>query len=213
MLLPDLTDALATNNERSTGPARVRVLTSDYLDVTDPEALRLLLLLQEKGAEVRVYETEGSSFHLKAYIFTRVDADDRSRERHSSAPATSAVRRCRMGWSGTTASSTPATRDSWRRDGDSTSFSNTAERIRLSDSWIESYEAAACPPLVQSHPAARNRSRPEPHSCTGRGIGRALPATRDRGFRRGLVVLATGLGKTWLAAFDFARMGAAACFS
>ena len=30
--------------------ARVRVLTSDYLDITDPEALRLLMLLQEQGA-------------------------------------------------------------------------------------------------------------------------------------------------------------------
>ena len=37
---------------------RVRALTSDYLDITDPEALRLLLLLQERGAEVRVYTTQ-----------------------------------------------------------------------------------------------------------------------------------------------------------
>ncbi len=37
-------------------PRRVRVLTSDYLDITDPEALRLLRLLQKRGAEVRVDE-------------------------------------------------------------------------------------------------------------------------------------------------------------
>jgi hypothetical protein len=52
-------------------PQRVRVLTSDYLDITDPEALRLLLLLQERGAEVRVYVTQEGSFHLKAYIFAK----------------------------------------------------------------------------------------------------------------------------------------------
>jgi superfamily II DNA or RNA helicase len=36
----------------------------------------------------------------------------------------------------------------------------------------------------------------------------ALAASRQRGYRRGLVVLATGLGKTWLAAFDAVGMGA-----
>ncbi len=35
-----------------------------------------------------------------------------------------------------------------------------------------------------------------------------MAASRDGGYRRGLVVLATGLGKTWLAAFDAVRMGA-----
>lgn len=33
----------------------------------------------------------------------------------------------------------------------------------------------------------------------------ALTATRAEGFARGLVVMATGLGKTWLAAFDTTR--------
>ncbi|WP_127995715.1 methyltransferase domain-containing protein [Piscinibacter defluvii] len=64
LLLPDLQAVLAPEAKR-----RVRVLTSDYLDITDPEALRLLLLLREQGADVRVFVTQGSSFHLKAYIF------------------------------------------------------------------------------------------------------------------------------------------------
>ena len=69
LLLPDLESMVDAGASR-----RVRVLTSDYLDVTDPEALRLLLLLQERGAEVRVYTTQDSSFHLKAYIFARLEA-------------------------------------------------------------------------------------------------------------------------------------------
>jgi superfamily II DNA or RNA helicase len=32
---------------------------------------------------------------------------------------------------------------------------------------------------------------------------RALGATREHGYTRGLVVMATGLGKTYLSAFDF----------
>ena len=44
------------------------------MDITDPEALRLLLLLQERGAEVRVYTTaQEGSFHLKAYLFARLE--------------------------------------------------------------------------------------------------------------------------------------------
>ena len=69
LLLPDLLSALNADSTRSRPPARFRVVTSDYLDVTDPEALRLLMLLQAHGAEVRVYEAAGSSFHMKAYLF------------------------------------------------------------------------------------------------------------------------------------------------
>jgi HKD family nuclease len=68
LLLPDLESMVEAG-----APQRVRVLTSDYLDITDPEALRLLLLLQERGAEVRVYTTQEGSFHLKAYIFAKLD--------------------------------------------------------------------------------------------------------------------------------------------
>jgi HKD family nuclease len=53
--------------------ARLRVLTSDYLDVTDPQALRQLLLLAERGAEIRLFEAGNRSFHLKAYICVCTD--------------------------------------------------------------------------------------------------------------------------------------------
>jgi superfamily II DNA or RNA helicase len=48
---------------------------------------------------------------------------------------------------------------------------------------------------------------PAPHPIQQQALD-ALVATRDAGYRRGLVVLATGLGKTWLAAFDAVQMGA-----
>jgi hypothetical protein len=74
LLLPDLLARLKPGEEGGL-PARVRVVTSDYLDVTDPEALRSLMLLQDDGAQVRVYESAGSSFHMKAYLFATQDAD------------------------------------------------------------------------------------------------------------------------------------------
>ena len=66
LLYPALQEAVV---ERG---AKLALLTSDYLDVTDPQALRDLMLLADRGADVRVFQTSGSdSFHLKAYIFVR----------------------------------------------------------------------------------------------------------------------------------------------
>ena len=56
--------------------ARLRVLTSDYLDVTDPDALRKILLLGDDGAEAKVFAARERSFHLKAYIFVRAEGGE-----------------------------------------------------------------------------------------------------------------------------------------
>ena len=48
----------------------VRFLTGDYMDATDPRALRRLLDL-EGNIQRRVFESTRESFHPKAYIFTR----------------------------------------------------------------------------------------------------------------------------------------------
>ena len=63
------------NNLDNTSPSKIRILTSDYLEVTDPLALRNLMLLQEKGAEIKIFQTkkDGASFHLKAYLFAEFE--------------------------------------------------------------------------------------------------------------------------------------------
>jgi HKD family nuclease len=48
----------------------VRFLTGDYMDATDPRALRRLLDL-EGDIQRRVFESANQSFHPKAYIFVR----------------------------------------------------------------------------------------------------------------------------------------------
>ena len=53
---------------------KVRIVTGDYLGVTEPDAL--LRLLDLKGnVELRVFESAGKSFHPKAYIVAE-SADD-----------------------------------------------------------------------------------------------------------------------------------------
>ena len=52
--------------------ATLKLLTSDYLDITDPVALRELVPFLERGADIRIYQSDTKqSFHLKSYIFVK----------------------------------------------------------------------------------------------------------------------------------------------
>lgn len=203
LLLPDLESMVDAGLSR-----RIRVLTSDYLGITDPEALRLLLLLKERGADVRVYTTQDDSFHLKAYIFARLD-------QHVVVAGTAFI--------GSSNISRQALRDGleWNYrvvyPGDS-GFLEARQRfeelfahpksVPLSNGWIEAYEQRRLPPSRSIAPGSHEQEPPpEPTKVQHEALV-ALAASRDGGFRRGLVVLATGLGKTWLAAFDAVRLGA-----
>jgi HKD family nuclease len=200
LLLPDLESMVEAG-----APRRMRVLTSDYLDITDPEALRLLLLLQERGAEVRVYT---GSFHVKAYIFARLDQQ---------------VLLAGTAFIGSSNISRQALQDGleWNYrvvyPGDS-GFLEARQRfeelfehpkaVALSDAWIEAYEQRRLPPSRSIAPGSHEQEAPPEPTTVQRETLAALVASREGGYRRGLVVLATGLGKTWLAAFDAVRMGA-----
>ena len=208
LLKPDLELAMAAKEGAAGCPARVRVLTSDYLDVTDPESLRLLLLLQAQGAEVRVYVTQGSSFHLKTYLFAH----------HTAAGELQGT-----AFVGSSNISRQALQDGleWNyricypgddgfletRRGFETLFAHP-RTVALTDAWIEGYEQRRVKPLLAVAPGSLEQDEaPEPSSVQIEALA-ALTAAREAGFRRGLVVLATGLGKTWLAAFDARQMGA-----
>lgn len=208
LLLPDLQVALGCGEAGARWPARVRVVTSDYLDVTDPDALRLLMLLQEQGAQVRVFEARGSSFHMKAYLFARFVGDVHL---HGTA------------FIGSSNISRQALTDglewNYRVDypGDDGFFEARArfeavfrhpKTVPLTDGWIDSYEARRVAPQRPVAPGSEEKeAAPNPTPVQIEAL-EALVQTRVDGYRRGLVVLATGLGKTWLAAFDAQQMGA-----
>ncbi len=208
LLLPDLHDALSKGAEGIRRPTRVRFLTSDYLDVTDPEALRLLMLLKEQGAHIRIFEAARQSFHLKAYLFTRFDGPE-------GLIGTAFV--------GSSNISRQALQDglewnyrvSFPGDGGFIEMRNRFEQlfahpstIDLTDAWIEKYEARRVQlPRAVAPGSQEQETLPTPTSVQVAAL-EALLQTRSEGFRRGLVVLATGLGKTWLAAFDAENVGA-----
>lgn len=202
LLLDDLHTAIGGCAEQTRLPARLRVVTSDYLGITDPDALRLLLLLQQKGAQVRIFEASSASFHLKAYLFARLDANG------------GLVGTAFIGSSNISRSAlTDGLEWNYRIEfpGDR-GFVEARARFEelfhdprtkiLDDAWIDLYESRRKPPSVEFDAGSNEQEPPpEPNEVQIEALA-ALKATREAGYKRGLVVMATGLGKTWLAAFD-----------
>ena len=192
--------------------ARVRILTGDYLGITDPNALRYFMLLQEQGAEVRVFESQGrTSFHMKAYLFTR---------------SLDGVVEEGCAFVGSSNISQAALKDGleWNlrvdRDEDEQRFKailaeyesvyNDGRCKPLTHQWIDEY-LKRLPPrdmIPATEPGQEEVEPPPTPSPIQKEALAALSHSREEGYRRGLVVMATGLGKTWLAAFDSQEMNA-----
>jgi len=208
LLMPDLQAALCPERESKRHPAKVRVLTGDYLDVTDVEACRLLMLLKDLGAEVRVFEAREYSFHMKAYIF--------------------ATENLALGFSGRAfVGSSNISRQALRTGlewnyqvdypGDQ-GFLEARQRfeelfvhphtVELTHDWIDAYDLRRLAMRRPVAPGSFEIMEPPTATAIQKAALAALAETRMDNFRRGLVVLATGLGKTWLAAFDADQLGA-----
>jgi len=208
LLLPDLQSALVKQDGGNFARVRIRILTSDYLDVTDPEALRLLMLLQEQGAQVRVHESAGSSFHLKAYLFASI-RDEGGLQGTAFVGSSNISRQAlqnglewnyRVDYPGD-----PGFLEIRARFDELFSHPRS---LPLSDAWIDRYEARRVPPPRAVETGSQEQEPPPEPTAVQVDVLEALAQTRHEGFRRGLVVLATGLGKTWLAAFDAEQAGA-----
>lgn len=187
---------------------RLRLLTGDYLDVTEPVALfRLLDLValaeQSAGtAEVRIFETADGSFHPKAYIMRLSDGDGVAFVGSSNLSHVALGRgiewnyrvipaRDRVGFGTLVAAF-------------DTLFQHSNTRP-LDAAWVDRYSARRLverPRAIEVLPEPL--PPPEPHVVQQDALS-ALEQTRTDGNAAGLVVLATGLGKTWLAAFDSNR--------
>ena len=208
LIFDALAEAVATNAERPTPRARLRIITTDYLDVTDPAALRSLLLLQERGAEVKVYEAGNKSFHRKAYIFVRSSNDGQvagsafvgSSNISQSALTTGLEWNYRIDCDGIADDGGGSRLEELRRRFNE--LFDAPQARSLDADWIERYARRRKPTAQPVVPGAdETEDVPEPTEVQVSAL-EALARTREEGYRRGLVVMATGLGKTWLAAFD-----------
>ncbi|WP_428926865.1 DUF3427 domain-containing protein [Marinibacterium sp. SX1] len=179
---------------------RLRIIVGDYLDTTDPAALRRLLDLD--GAELFVFETRGLSFHPKAWLFRAADASGMAVV-GSSNLSKSALEEG-VEWNLHSEAATDQVADAFE------DLLRRQQVAPLTEEWVESYarrRRAQPLPEFSRKMVEDEGPPPEPHPIQVEAL-EALQATRQTGHRAGLVVLATGLGKTWLAAFDTQRANA-----
>lgn len=181
---------------------KIRFLTGDYLDITDPQALRGLLDLDER-LELRVFETRQVSFHPKSYLF--YFADGTSIGLVGSSNLTGSALQAGIEWNYRVVTSADASGIAEVQQAFDRLFAHPATKS-VTDAWINGYAARRRP---MSRPEAdvvveAPEKPPEPHLLQIEALT-ALEITRREGNSAGLVVLATGLGKTWLSAFDSSR--------
>jgi superfamily II DNA or RNA helicase/diadenosine tetraphosphate (Ap4A) HIT family hydrolase/HKD family nuclease len=196
--------------------ARVRLITGDYLHITQREALSALLGWMAREAapqegkslprspEVRIVEsaklgTDSRSFHPKSWRF---EGEGFGTAYVGSSNVSRAALRDGVEWN--LRVDRERDRDAYLRVAEA--FEVWWHRARpLDAAFLQNYQErlilggfAPPPGEVDEEPLL---PPPEPHEVQLKALA-ALAQTRQEGRQRTLVVMATGLGKTWLAAFD-----------
>lgn len=191
LLRPYLEDLLARGD-------RLRLITGDYFGVTEPNGLESLLDLTGSRA-LRVFETGGQSFHPKSYIF-HFD-DDEGIAFVGSSNLSKVALGDGVEWNYRVLRSRDGDGFASVRDGFERLFAH-AKSKPLTHDWIAAYRKTRKPTAPERQAVSpEQEDPPEPHEIQRRALD-ALRESREEGDEAGLVVLATGLGKTWLSAFD-----------
>jgi superfamily II DNA or RNA helicase/HKD family nuclease/diadenosine tetraphosphate (Ap4A) HIT family hydrolase len=183
---------------------RLRFLTGDYLDITDPQALLELLDLDGR-IDLRVFETRAISFHPKSYIFHLDDGS--SVALVGSSNLTSSALRTGVEWNYRVVTSADPKGLAEVHQGFDSLFLHPATKP-VDESWVRAYALRRRPPTHEPVEVIVEAAEPPPPPhLIQEAVLAALAKTREKGNSAGLVVLATGLGKTWLSAYDCNRAG------
>ncbi len=199
LLLKDLKEAL----ERG---VKIRLLTGNYLGITQPSALCLVKKELNNQVDLRFYNEKGRSFHPKAYIF------------HQRAGSEIYIGSSNISRSALTSGIEWNYRfESHRDQRNFQLFYETFEdlfyhhSIIVDDEELRKYSKswkrpAVAKDLEKYDEAEENPQILELFQPRGAQIEAlyALEASRSEGAVKGLVQAATGVGKTYLAAFDSA---------
>lgn len=200
LIFPWLEDLLGRGGQ-------LRLVVGDYLDVTEPSALRKLRDLDKEGLpgrlDGRVFETRGTSFHPKAWLFRATGSKGATIVGSSNLSRSALTNGVEWNLHSAAASDVRAV------EGAFAALLADPRVAPLTDSWIDTYarrrRARPLPAFATKTVDAESpKLTPEPHCIQVEAL-QALEASRRNGLHAGLVVLATGLGKTWLSAFDSRR--------
>lgn len=196
--------------------ASIRLLTSDYLDITHPTALRELMALVDRGAEVKIYDSKQCvSFHMKSFIFVKTSNNKITQGCAfvGSSNISKSALTVGLEWNYRHDFRAPETSDDAIqffkiKEAFKTLFTDDAAKL-LTHEWIDAYCQRR---KVHTLATVQQHDIEHPQEISPREDQllalNALSSTRADGYKRGLVVLATGMGKTWLSAFDVKQFGA-----
>ena len=199
MLLQELENTLKRG-------ARIRILTGNYLGITQPSALYLIKRKLGNRADLRFYCEKGRSFHPKSYIFHYADHSELyiGSSNISRSALTSGIE-----WNYRFSNKT----DPINYEKFYNTFVDLFENhsIVIDDEELKKYSKNWHRPAVskdldrydlQDDKESSNKIPLfEPRGAQIEALC-ALENTRAEGARRALVQAATGVGKTYLAAFD-----------
>ena len=176
------------------------IITSVYLNITDSKALRKLL--SYKNIKVKIYNNSSESFHTKAYLFEK-------EKYHSVIIGSSNISQSAL-----------YSAEEWNVKLTDSSFFNiykkslnqfeklwhSNEAIELTEDFIDEYEKYKKSINVQNtfdyrKTKIKQENEFVPNSMQKRVLEK-LEETRENGNKKGLVISATGTGKTYLAAMD-----------
>ena len=199
MLLKNLDQAMKRG-------AKIRILTGNYLGITQPSALYLIKHELGENVDLRFYSEKGRSFHPKSYIFHYADHSDIyiGSSNISKSALTSGIE-----WN---------YRFSSRKDPENyEKFYQTFEDLFENHSIVGDNEVLKTYSQSWHRPAAfkdldrydqneenedtKVRLLFEPRGAQIEALC-ALENSRAEGATKGIVQAATGVGKTYLAAFD-----------
>lgn len=199
MLLGELENALKRG-------AKIRILTGNYLGITQPSALYLIKQKLGEQVDLRFYNEKNRSFHPKSYMF---HFEDYSELYIGSSNISRSALTSGIEWNYRFSSKTdPKNYEKFYHTFEDL-FKNHS--IVIDDEELKRYSKNWHRPAV-SKDLDRYDSEEESKDTNVRLLYEprgaqiealcALENTREEGARRALVQAATGVGKTYLAAFD-----------
>lgn len=200
MLLKDLKAALDRG-------VRIRILTGNYLGITQPSALFLVKKELGDKVELRFYNDKERSFHPKSYIF---HYEDMSEIYIGSSNISKSALTSGIEWNYRFSSKQDCKNFNLFYETFIDLFENhsyvidDAELTRYSKNWHKPALAKDLARYDQEAPDTKVEMLFQPRGAQIEALC-ALENSRTEGAVRGLIHAATGVGKTYLAAFDSAK--------
>lgn len=204
--------------------ADIKILTGDYLYVTQPQALAKLLTLQTDNLEIRLWRSNGISFHPKSFIFKHqedgaiiVGSSNLSRSALTTGVEWNLRMMRRAGKSTFDqaihqfiqlfyADETMEINQESIKIYDNDYHQFHCENVNLLQTWTRREEIELTLPSeseqvpIQAKESATYDLKITPRPAQKEALA-ALDITVEEEYDKAMVVMATGLGKTYLAAF------------